>query len=471
MGVPPHCLFSMIRIFKVVVPASILALLLSEAVLITTCYIASLFVLISADPELFLLYEGGALRIGLVTAVIILGLYFSDLYSNIRVRSTFLLIQQVCLALGIAFISQAFLSYVNPELILPRWVMILGSSLVLVLLPTWRVLYSRYLVTAFGSRRCLFLGDSAALDELAEGAEERPELGLNVLGYIFSTERPMNSGMKYLGPVSKIREIVREMKPDAIVVGMAERRQQLPMHDLLELRFSGVPVLEATKLYETAFGRVNTRDLRPSQLIFTEELGPNPANVAIQTVYNFIIALAGIIILSPVLILTAIAVRLSSPGPILLRQVRSGYQEKPYTLYKFRSMYQDAEARTGAVWASKNDPRITPIGIHLRRFRLDEIPQLFNVLKGEMAIAGPRPERPEFVQTLAEQIEFFRQRNCVKPGITGWAQINSGYSENVEDVVRKLEYDLYYIKHLSFSLDFYIYFHTLKTMVLRRGSQ
>jgi sugar transferase (PEP-CTERM system associated) len=462
----------MIRIFKVVVPASILALLLSEAVLITTCYIASLFVLISADPELFLLYEGGALRIGLVTAVIILGLYFSDLYSNIRVRSTFLLIQQVCLSLGIAFISQALLSYVNPELILPRWVMIYGSTLVLVLLPTWRVLYARYLVPAFGSRRFLFLGDSPALDELAEGALERPELGLSVLGYVFRTERPASeSSMKYLGPMNKLRDIVRELKPDAIVVGMAERRQQLPMHDLLELRFSGVPVLEATKLYESVFGRVNTRDLRPSQLIFTEELGPNPGNVAIQTVYNFVIAAFGLVILSPVLILTAIAVRLSSPGPILLRQVRSGYQEQPYTLYKFRSMYQDAEARTGAVWASKNDPRITPIGIHLRRFRLDEIPQLFNVLKGEMAIAGPRPERPEFVQTLSEQIEFFRQRNCVKPGITGWAQINSGYSENVEDVVRKLEYDLYYIKHLSFSLDFYIYFHTLKTMVLRRGSQ
>ena len=142
-----------------------------------------------------------------------------------------------------------------------------------------------------------------------------------------------------------------------------------------------------------------------------------------------------------------------------------------FTVYKFRSMYDDAEARTGAVWATRNDPRITPVGRFIRRLRLDEIPQLFNVLKGEMAIAGPRPERPEFVKTLSEMIPYYRQRHCVKPGITGWAQINYKYGDTIEDTIAKLEYDLYYIKHMSVSLDAYIFFHTVKTMLLSRGAQ
>ncbi len=461
----------MIRIFKVAVPTSIVALLLSEVVLVTTCYVIAAFILAQADPELFLLYEYGLARIGIVVAVIVLGFYFMDLYAYVRIKSRILLVQQVCLSLGVAFISQALFSYSSQELVLPRWMMIIGSGLVLVFVPAWRMIYSRVVASAVGSRRLLFLGDSRSLDELAQEANERPELGLSVIGYLADADRQTESGMAFLGPISSIKDAVEKHNPDAIVVGLAERRQKLPVHELLELRFTGVQVIEAASIYETAFGRVNTHELRPSQLIFTEELGPNPASVSFQSVYNFAIALVLIVLLFPLLVLVAIAVRLSSPGPILLRQVRSGLRNKPYTLFKFRSMYQDAEARTGAVWATKNDPRITPIGMYLRRYRLDEIPQLFNVLRGEMAIAGPRPERPEFVQTLSEQIEFFRQRNCVKPGITGWAQINYGYSENLEDVVKKLEYDLYYIKHLSLSLDLFIFFHTLKTMVLMRGSQ
>ena len=178
-----------------------------------------------------------------------------------------------------------------------------------------------------------------------------------------------------------------------------------------------------------------------------------------------------LILTFPLMLLVALAVRLTSPGPILLRQKRVGRGDVVFTVYKFRSMYADAETRTGAVWATRNDPRITPVGRFIRRVRLDEIPQLFNVLKGEMAIAGPRPERPEFVKTLNETIPYYRQRHCVKPGITGWAQINYKYGDTIEDTIAKLEYDLYYIKNMSVSLDAYIFFHTLKTMLLSRGAQ
>jgi exopolysaccharide biosynthesis polyprenyl glycosylphosphotransferase len=217
--------------------------------------------------------------------------------------------------------------------------------------------------------------------------------------------------------------------------------------------------------------RICIKELRPSQLIYSGELGPKPQDVFFQSAWNTALAAVGIVVTFPLMALTALAVRFSSAGPALYRQTRVGLNGVPFTLYKFRSMRVDAEAATGAVWASKNDPRVTPVGGIIRKLRLDELPQLFNVLKGEMSMVGPRPERPEFVQKLSEAIPFYRQRCCVRPGITGWAQINYKYGDTMEDTVKKLEYDLYYIKHMSLSLDTYIIFHTVKAMLLSRGAQ
>jgi exopolysaccharide biosynthesis polyprenyl glycosylphosphotransferase len=230
-------------------------------------------------------------------------------------------------------------------------------------------------------------------------------------------------------------------------------------------------VEEAATTYEAAFGRVCTSELRPSQLIFSAELGPKPHRAQWQRLYSLFIALVGAIVTAPIMLLVAILVKLTSPGPILYRQVRVGLHDKTFTVFKFRSMRADAEAKTGAVWAASDDPRITPIGKWLRKLRLDELPQFFNVLRGDMSIVGPRPERPEFVKTLNEQIPFYRQRHCVKPGITGWAQISHKYGDTLQDTIIKLEYDLYYIKNLAPSLDAYIIFHTLKVMLLSRGAQ
>jgi exopolysaccharide biosynthesis polyprenyl glycosylphosphotransferase len=193
--------------------------------------------------------------------------------------------------------------------------------------------------------------------------------------------------------------------------------------------------------------------------------------VATQGMYSWILGLAGFIIGLPLMVAVALAVKLFSKGPVFYRQTRVGRGGVPFTLYKFRSMYPDAEVKSGAVWATKDDPRVTPIGRWLRKLRLDEMPQLFNVIRGDMSLVGPRPERPEFVQMLQEKIPYYRQRSCVKPGVTGWAQINHKYGDTVEDVTIKLEYDLYYIKNLAPSLDAYILFHTAKTVLLGRGAQ
>jgi sugar transferase (PEP-CTERM system associated) len=466
----------MVKIFKVFIPASVVALLVCETLLLYGCYIGGVYLAQSLfEGPLFaigfLLDDNGLLRIAIVVTTILLGLYFNDLYDHIQVRSRIQLFQQICLSVGIAFLTQAFMGYLVSGWIVPRYTMILGSIIVLLVIPPFRVLYAKLALQALGAEPVLFLGSSRTLQEVAKGIAEKPALGLRVVGYL--DDRPEGDeplpGIERLGTIQDLTKV--NPTPRRIVVGLTERRNRLPTQDLLELRFSGIRIEEATRLYEAVFGRVCTREFRPSQLIFSEELGPRSSNQMVQTVYCFIFAVLLIILTAPLMLLVALAVRLTSAGPILLQQKRVGQGDKLFTIYKFRSMYADAEARTGAVWATRNDPRITPVGRVIRKARLDELPQLLNVLKGEMAIAGPRPERPEFVKTLSEKIPYYRQRHCVKPGITGWAQINYKYGDTIEDTIAKLEYDLYYIKNMSMSLDAFIFFHTVKTMLLSRGAQ
>jgi len=468
----------MIRLFRVFIPTSVLGLLASEFLLIYLCYIAASFMVYEFittefDPQFFLIGDGGWLRIGLVVACIMLGIYFHDLYTQFRIKSKILLLQQLCLVVGIAFLTQAFLSYLRrPEWIVPKWMMIFGSALTLVLLPGWRVFYGSVVLKALGQQKVLFLGSSPVIREIAAHMQDHPELGLSNVGYIDDLEEGTAlPGGPLRGPIRDLPRIVEELKPDRIVVGMTERRARLPVHDLLQLRFSGIHIEDSLNTFEVTFGRISTRELRPSQLIFSTELGPRRNSVTLHSLYSLAIAAILTILFSPVMLLVAIAVKLSSPGPIFYGQKRVGLNDRIFKVYKFRSMYADAEARTGAVWAQKDDPRVTPVGRVIRRLRFDELPQLINVLKGDMSIVGPRPERPEFVKTLTEQIPYYRQRHCVKPGITGWAQINYKYGDKLEDTVIKLEYDLYYIKNLALTLDTFIMFHTLKVMLFSETAQ
>jgi sugar transferase (PEP-CTERM system associated) len=463
----------MIRLFRVFIPTSVVALLVSEIILTYTCYVVATFLMMDVAPEVFLIDDNGWLRIAIVVGCLMFGIYFHDLYTQFRIRSRILLFQQVIVVVGVTFLTQALLVYLKlQDLILPTWVMITGSALTLVLLPLWRVIFSTVVMKAMGSERVLFLGTSSVSQEIVQYLTEHPETGLTALGYIDNMEPGAEiAGAKLLGRISELETIVGQFRPDRIVVGMAERRQRLPVNQLLELRLSGIHIEDALTTYESTFGRISTRELRPSQLIFSAELGPNPNRVLLQSVYSTTIAFVAAIVALPIMALVAIAVKLSSSGPALYRQQRVGKNDVPFMLYKFRSMYTDAEAQSGAVWAKRDDPRVTPVGKWLRRLRLDELPQLFNVLKGDMSVVGPRPERPEFVAELERRIPYYRQRHCIKPGITGWAQINHKYGDTIEDTIVKLEYDLYYIKNLAPALDGFIMFHTAKVMLLSRGSQ
>ncbi len=447
-----------------------MALLLSEIVIVLVCYGVVSFFTLGVDPGFYLFAEGNYWKLMVVTACIILGLYFQDLYTDLRITSRILLVQQVCLSVGASLLFMAFLGYLQPDLILGRWFMVIGSVLVILILPSWRVFFWRYIIGALRSERVLLLGNSGLLGEVIARLLQKPEFGYSILGYLCEDE-PCGFDVPCLGTLADLRQVCEQYRPNRIVVGMAERRNRLPVQDLLEIRFGGVVIEDAADTYEIAMRRVCSSKIQPSQLIFTSMLGPRPHAIAIQNAYSLVIGLIGLLLSSPLMLLTGLAVKLSSKGPILYRQRRVGINGRIFTLYKFRSMYVDAESRTGAVWASIDDPRITPVGRWLRRLRLDELPQFWNVVKGDMVIVGPRPERPEFVEVLAQQIPYYRQRLAVKPGITGWAQINHKYGDTALDAMIKLEYDLYYIKHVAPALDFYIIFHTVKVMLLSRGAQ
>jgi exopolysaccharide biosynthesis polyprenyl glycosylphosphotransferase len=448
-------------------------LLASEFILIYSCYLAATLVWLRrdlrADAEVFLVDDQGWLRIFTVVLCLLLSLYFHDLYSNLGTRPRELL-QQVGVVAGTAFLTEAMLGYLKlKQLVLPAGPMIAGSALNIIALMAWRIFFSRVLLRKMRSERVIFLGDSPMVQEIASHLEAHPEKGLTPLGFLDDSDPP---GGKRLGAISDLREVVDRLHPERIVVGLRERRSNLPVTQLLELRLSGILIEDALSSYEMTFERISTHELRPSQLIFSSnELGPSRTGVRLQTSYSMAIAALAALAAAPLMLLVAALVKLTSPGPALLRQPRVGKNGCIFTLYKFRSMVRDAEAHSGAVWATRNDPRVTPVGRWLRKLRLDELPQLFNVLKGDMSVVGPRPERPEFVAALEKQIPFYRQRHCVKPGITGWAQIKHKYGNTIEDTVVKLEYDLYYIKNLAPALDAVIMFHTAKVMLLSRGEQ
>ena len=460
----------MIRLFRVFIPHSVLLLLLSEAVLLYFCLCLASILILDVDPQFFLFYDGGLARFSIVVVSILGGMYFEDLYTNLRIRSRLLLLQQVSISLGVSFLVQALLTYIDPALMTPRWVMFYAGLLTLIILPAYRIAYTAAVLRKLSARRVLLVGNSPVLGEIARRFRETPELGLTAIGYLDEEEGKAPDGVRYLGSIKNLKKTVKEEKPELLVVGLEERRGRLPVYDLLELRLEGTEIEDAGHVYEIAHSRISIRELKPSQLVFTSEIGPPPGSVMLQNAYSMLIALLGTILFLPVMLLVAAAVKLTSTGPVFYRQMRVGRNGKTFELLKFRSMYEDAEARSGAVWAAKDDPRVTPAGRWLRLFRLDELPQFFNILRGEMNLVGPRPERPEFVKSLSEQIPFYQQRHRVKPGITGWAQINHKYGNTIEDTIIKLEYDLYYIKHISPALDMYIVFHTLKTVLLGRGA-
>jgi exopolysaccharide biosynthesis polyprenyl glycosylphosphotransferase len=456
-------------VFQRYVPGRVAALLASEFLLIYSCYVAAAFAFRGLDAQLFLLDDNGWLRILLVTICLIVGIYFHDLYSDFQIGLRDLLPKAGVVA-GAAFLAEAIFSYLRlPQLVLPGRTMIAGTAFTIAALLAWRAFYNDVLLKWMPSERVIFLGNPAIAQEIVARLESHPEVGLTPLGFLDDCDSTCG---KRLGALCDLRDVVDRLQPNRIVVALTERRSNLPVAPLLDLRLSGIRVEDVLNTYEAVFERISTRALRPSQLIFSAtELGPNRRRVMLQSAYSMTIAALAALLAAPLMLCVAILIKLTSPGPALFRQQRVGKNDRVFTLYKFRSMVAHAEEGTGPVWATRNDSRITPVGRWLRKLRLDELPQLFNVLKGDMSIVGPRPERPNFVSDLEKEVPYYRHRHCIKPGITGRAQINYKYGDTIEHAKIKLEYDLYYIKNLAPTLDAVIMLRTAKVMLLSRGAQ
>ncbi len=463
----------MIRLFRVSIPASLLVLILSDTIILSACYIGAMYPALNAllDPVFYLRYESGWLQVAFVVAILQTGLYLSDIYDDLRLQTYFVLLQQVCMLLGVAFLSQALVGYAESSALqLPQWTMLFGSGLVALAIPAWHSIFLSLIRKALPSTQVLFVGMSPCIEEVIRHFNERTDIGYSPVGYLSAT--PSFAGAQHIPITEDLTKILKSRRVDMLVVDQSqESAEWLTGNAMLALRAANTKVEKIAPFYEMVFGRVSLQTLQRSEILFGEESGLRQLTLRVQTVCSFVLASLGLLVCSPVMLLVFLAVKLTSPGPALYKQRRSGKNGVPFFVYKFRSMYIDAEARTGPVWATKNDPRVTPLGRWLRKLRLDELPQFFNVIRGDMALVGPRPERPEFCEILEQKIPFYNQRLLVKPGVTGWAQINHKYTETVEDTATKLEYDLYYVKHLAPALDFYIIFHTIKVMLLSRGAQ
>ena len=315
-------------------------------------------------------------------------------------------------------------------------------------------------------------GSTGAVAHTDSSDEAAPQRRVATLLLEDDLPRPNEEPRRAVGQVvsEPLYDIATRLKIDDIVIALEDRRGVLPTEDLLRCRLNGFAVTEAETVYERVTGKIASEAMRPSYLIFNRGFHQHPLAELAKRTLDVVLALAIFAVTWPLMILTAIAIRLDSTGSVLYHQERCGRNGEPFTLMKFRSMRTDAEKGTGPIWAQEDDPRITKVGRFIRRTRLDELPQLLNVLGGSMSMIGPRPERPNFVNELAEAIPYFKQRHIVKPGLTGWAQINYPYGNTVEDANQKLQYDLFYIKYQSFLFDLSILFHTIKTVVLRKGT-
>ncbi|MGI9054864.1 MAG: TIGR03013 family XrtA/PEP-CTERM system glycosyltransferase [Pyrinomonadaceae bacterium] len=454
----------------------IIWLLFSDAAIIYGGIVAGMYIRLGISGSEYQLNErNGWLKIAFASVVCLLVLYFYDLYEYTVMSNRRELMLRLVQALGIAWILLALLFYFVPQLLIGRGVSVISVFVVLVLLLVWRILI--HLLTGHPEigEKILLVGTGKAARETAEAVWERRDAGYRIVGFV--TENGFKAGEKIgqseiLGTADQLSSIVQKERVDRIVMAVRERRGTFPTETLLKMSLAGdVSIEECTSFFERVTGQVHIDMLRPSWLIFAGRARETRLKSAFRELAHRSLALLGLTVSLPIALLTALLIKIDSRGPVFYRQPRVGKNGRIFNVVKFRSMKTDAEADGKPVWATSDDERATRVGRIIRKIRADEIPQFWNIIKGEMNFVGPRPERPHFVEQLAREIPFYEHRHLVAPGLTGWAQIKYPYGASVEDARRKLQYDLYYIKNQSLALDLMIVFETIKTVLFSRGGR
>jgi len=469
----------LIRFLHAYIPTRTLLLGVSEACLISLALAAS--ALARLGPGEMLRYENGSIEILLASAAILTCMYYFDLYNSAIVSNRREAPIRLIQVMGVAYIALGCLYYLYPPLKLGRGGFHIGFLLVGVLLLIWRKLFSIINSAPRLAERVVILGEGRLAQSLLHEIETRPELGIRVASrgaMPANTKQPggrAGSELPLALSQTSLCEDILASHPirgiDRIVVAMDERRGKLPVDLLLSLKNRGVRVQDGNDVYESITGKVPIESIRSSWLLFSPGSHVSRFFLIYKRFASVVVSIVGLLLSLPLLPFIVLAVRLSSPGRILYWQSRVGRDGVVFRCYKFRTMRSDAESDTGPRWARDNDPRITRIGRVLRKMRIDELPQLLNVLKGDMSLVGPRPERPEMVADLSQKIPYYNLRHSVRPGITGWAQILYKYGSSVEDAKEKLRYDLYYIKNSSAGLDLLILLNTIKIVLVGRGAR
>jgi sugar transferase (PEP-CTERM system associated) len=446
-------------------------LIASETGLILVAIMLAAYIRLG-DGALEFLGEGFH-RALIIAGVTMLCLYFADLYDPRVIAERRELFVRAVQALGGTALILAALYFWFPELIVGRGVFAVSAVLVIALVLGWRIVFEWANRRVGPRERLLLVGTNDSAVRLARELHERRDLAIEVVGFVDAD--PARVGLPLFNPgvigtIDDIPAIVRARAVDHVVVSLLDARGKLPMDKLLEMKLDGVSFDHLTSIYEQYTGKIAVDNLRPSWLIFSAGFRKTQLQRFIKRALDIAVAAVGLIVLTPVIALIAVLIKLTSKGPVFYHQQRVGQHGRVFVLHKFRSMQHDAEKDTGAVWARSGDQRVTRLGRLLRKTRLDEVPQLWNVLRGHMSVVGPRPERPEFVSSLKRDIPFYGQRHVVRPGLTGWAQVRYTYAASVEDTMEKLQYDLFYIKHMSVSLDLFIMAKTVKTVLMGRGA-
>jgi sugar transferase (PEP-CTERM system associated) len=459
--------------FHAYFPARTVLLAASEAFLILLALVTATVVWRGADSHLVLIYENGWLKIAVMTLVCLLCMYYYDLYDSVVRSSSREVVTRLVQVWGTACLILALLYYIFPQIHLGLPILVSGIFLTGVSLPAWRKLFLVLSSSPRLAERALVLGEGPLATCLTAEIGNRPELGLHLLGYVGCTHEPTCAinGLRCLGRLEELPTVVERERVNRIIVGMGDRRGRLPVAELLRLKTHGVQVDDGADFYEIVTGKVPLVSLHPGRLLFSDGFGVSRPLLVYKRVFSIVLSLLGLLVSLPLMGVIALAIWLESGRPVLFRQERIGKDGKSFTLYKFRSMWNGVNSTDKVKPAQENDERFTRVGRWVRRTRLDELPQLYNLLRGDMYLVGPRPFAREEEEELARQIPFYTQRWTVKPGATGWAQIHRGYCASIEDNLEKLAYDLFYVKNMSVGLDLLVLFQTVKILLLGRGAR
>jgi sugar transferase (PEP-CTERM system associated) len=464
------------RVFNRYVSAKSALLMAIESSVIMLSIVAAAKLRFWTDLDQFLIYTRSTdflLQIITVSVVLEMCLYYNDLYdlSASRARSTQVI--YLVQAIGAACILLGLIYYVVPGLLVGRGVLFISVALVTAALTLTRISLDRVWKLTTRERNVLILGDGEMALSVAREFERRSDLNFRLVGFVGAQPSAEESlfGRRVLGGAVDLPDIASRENASRIVVALQDQRGALPVRELLRLRVRGIEIEDAHSTLAALTGRVWLPTVRPSWFVFSSGFRRSAITLLLKRSLDLALGIVGLMVFAPIMALIAIVIRLDSHGPALFRQERVGLGGKTFRLLKFRSMRLNAEAETGAQWAQKDDTRITRAGRFLRKFRLDELPQFINVIRGEMSFVGPRPERPCFVDQLREAVPFYDERHSVRPGVTGWAQVEFTYGASIEDGYRKLEYDLFYLKNMSIFFDLAIVVRTFRVVLLARGSR